>query len=89
MKALIYLAGLIAIGVLVAWLGFGIQPQDQWNSVTAYVSATADKISGHAADTKSSAGKLKDVLNERFEEASDVYHGVEKEDPFKDDQPVE
>lgn len=89
MKALIYLVGLIGIGVLVAWFGFGIHPQDQWGIISGYAMNTTDKISGHATDTKKSAGKLKNVLGERFDEAADVYHGKEKEDPFKYNQPVE
>lgn len=89
MKALIYLAGLIAIGILVAWLGFGIRPEDQWNTLKGYVVNTADSISKHTSDTEKSAGKLKNVLSERFNEAADVYHGKEKDDPFKYNQPIE
>lgn len=89
MKALIYFIGLIGIGVLTAWFGFGIHPQDQWNTLRGYVMNTTDQISGHATDTEQTAGKLKNVLGERFNEAADVYHGKEKEDPFKYNQPLD
>ena len=89
MKALIYLIGLIAICVLVAWFGFGIQPQNQWDTLKGYVTNLSGKISSHVNETKSSAGKLKNVLSDRFNEAADVYNGKEKEDPFKYNQPLD
>lgn len=83
MKALIYLAGLIAIGVAVAWLAFGITPENQWNWLRNYTSETTSNISSHISETADSAGKLKGVLGERFNEAADVYNGKDTVDPFQ------
>lgn len=86
MKALLYLVGLIGIGVLIAWLAFGITPENQWHWVRGYAMETSSTISGHLSDTADSASKLKDRLGERFDEASDVYHGVDSVDPFQYNQ---
>lgn len=83
MKAIIYLAGLIAIGVVVTWLAFDITPQNQWYWVKGYVTNTSSKISDNLTDTTNSASKLKGVLNERFDEAKDVYEGKGQVDPFE------
>ncbi len=83
MKALIYLIGLLAIVVLIVWFGYGITPENQWNWIKGYTTDTSTEISKQITDTENSAGKLKDRLSERFDEAADVYHGKEKEDPFQ------
>ena len=83
MKALIYLIGLIAIVVLIVWFGYGVTPENQWNWIKGYTTNTSTEISKQITDTESSAGKLKNRLSERFNEAADVYEGKEKEDPFK------
>ena len=83
MKALIYLIGLLAIVVLIVWFGYGITPENQWNWIKGYTTNTSTEISKQITDTENSAGKLKDRLSERFDEAVDVYHGKEKEDPFQ------
>ncbi len=83
MKALIYLIGLIAIVVLIVWFGYGVTPENQWNWIKGYTTDTSTEISKQITDTESSAGKLKNRLSERFNEAADVYEGKEKEDPFK------
>ena len=86
MKALLYLAGLIAVGVGVVWAIYGYTPEQQLNRVKAYLNSTSSEISTHVSDTSSSASKLKNRLTAEFNEASDVYHGKEKEDPFKYNQ---
>ncbi len=86
MKALIYLIGLIAIVVLIVWFGYGITPENQWNWIKSYTTDASSEISKQISDTESSASKLKDRLNERFDEAADVYQGKEKEDPFQYNQ---
>lgn len=83
MKAIIYLIGLIGIVVLIMWFGYGITPENQWNWIKGYTTNTSSEISKQIENTESSADKLKSRLGERFDEASDVYHGKEKEDPFK------
>ncbi len=86
MKALIYLIGLIGVVVLIAWFGFGITPENQWAWIKGYTNQTSAKISEQISNTENSAGKLTSRLSDRFDEASDVYHGKEKEDPFKYNQ---
>lgn len=86
MKALIYLAGFIAIGVFSAWVIYGLTPEQQLNRVKAYIQGASTEISSHVSDTASSATKLKNRLGSEFNEASDVYHGKEKEDPYKYNQ---
>lgn len=86
MKALIYLAGFIAIGVFSAWVIYGLTPEQQLNKVRAYLQGAGSEISSHVSDTASSATKLKNRLGSEFNEASDVYHGKEKEDPYKYNQ---
>ena len=86
MKALLYLAGLIAVGVFSAWVIYGLTPQQQWERVSAAFSGASSEISTHVSDTASSAAKLKNRLTSEFDQASDVYHGKEKEDPFKYNQ---
>ena len=86
MKALIYLIGLIAVVVLIVWFGFGITPENQWNWIKGYTTNTSTEISKQITDTESSAGKLKDRLSERFNEAADVYKKKKKEDPFQYNQ---
>jgi len=86
MKALLYLVGFIAVGVFLAWLIYGLTPQQQWDKVSAYVAGASSEISSHISDTASSATKLKNRLGSEFNQASDVYHGKEKEDPYKYNQ---
>lgn len=83
MKALIYLLGLIALGSLITWFAFGITPQNQWTWISGYAQNASTEISGHLSETDSSAKKLGNVLDNRFKEASDVFHGNEKQDPFQ------
>ena len=83
MKAIIYLIGLIGIAVLIMWFGYGITPENQWNWIKGYTANTGTEISKQISDTEGSAGKLKSRLGERFDEASDVYHGKEKADPYQ------
>ncbi len=86
MKALLYLVGLIAVGSFSAWVIYGLTPQQQWERVSASLSGASSEISSHVSDTASSASKLKNRLSSEFDQASDVYHGKEKEDPFKYNQ---
>lgn len=83
MKALIYLAGLIAVGVIVTWLAFGITPQNQWNWIRGYTMNTSATISEKISETGDSASKLKNTLGKHFDDAADVYEGKEKKDPFQ------
>lgn len=83
MKALLYLMGLIAACICVIWLVFGVTPDQQLNKAGTYLKGTSSKISSHLADTTSSASKLKNRLNSELDQAADVYHGKEKEDPYK------
>lgn len=83
MKLIIYLAGLIGITVLITWFVFGITPQNQWLRVKGYALNTSSNISEQLGNTANSAGKLKSRLGERFDEASDVYHGKEPSDPYQ------
>ena len=86
MKAIIYLIGLIGIFVLIIWFGYGITPENQWNWIKGYTTNASTEISQQIENTESSAGKLTSRLSDRFDEASDVYQGKEKEDPFKYNQ---
>jgi hypothetical protein len=86
MKAILYLIGLIAVCSGLTWLAFDIHPEHQWNTISSYMQSASAKISSHLSDTTSSASKLKGRLNAEFDQAADVYHGKEKEDPYKYNQ---
>lgn len=86
MKVILYLIGLIAVCSGLTWLAFDIKPDQQWNTISGYIQSASSNISSHISDTTSSASKLKRRLNTELDQASDVYHGKEKEDPYKYNQ---
>ena len=73
MKALLYLVGLIVVGVLVVWLVFGISPQEQWERVKSEYAGGESAVSGQVSNLGDAAGRLKDRASDRWDEAEDVY----------------
>lgn len=82
MKLLAYLIGLIGVVVLLLWLALGMTPQSQWLWVKGHIQSTSNTVSERISETTSSADKLKNVLKERYDEASEVYHGQDPNDPL-------
>jgi len=71
MKILMYLIVAVAIGMAIAWFGFGIHPQSLWQRIPAF------------SDMADTAGKFGKTAGNRFDEARDVYNGkIEADDPF-------
>lgn len=87
MKAIIYLIILMALLVLAVWFGYGVTPQNQWNWLKGYATNTSSQISEQISNTENSAGKLKSRLNDRFDEAGEVYqHSQEQNLPLQNQQ---
>lgn len=80
MKALISLIGLIALGLAIAWFGFGIHPQVVYNRlVGSMVSGTSEQ----AGEISNTSSRLKEVAGQHLGEAQDVYNGkIDRDDPF-------
>lgn len=80
MKALLYLIGLIAVGLAIAWFGFGMHPRTVWYKITSSISATSSEQSSNLSST---ASRMKEVASDRFGEAQDKYNGnIEVDDPY-------
>ena len=68
MKTLIYLAGLVAVGLAVACFGFGVHPKTvYYKAIGAFSSASGSAVE-HAGDVKNTGSRFVDVIKNNYED---------------------
>ena len=66
MKALLYIIGLVVIGLAIAWFGFGIHPKTvYYNTIGSLISAS-DGAAEHAGDLKDTGSRFVDVIKNNY-----------------------
>lgn len=68
MKTLIYLAGLVAVGLAVAWFGFGVHPKTvYYKAIGAFSSASGSAVE-HGRRRKKYRRRFVDVIKNNYED---------------------
>ncbi len=66
MKTLIYLIGLVAAGLAIAWFGFGIHPKTVYYRTVNMFASTSETTAGHAQDVKNTGSRFADVIKNNY-----------------------
>ncbi len=66
MKTIIYLAGLVAIGLSIAWFAFGIHPQTVYYKTIGVFYSASDNAVKHGGDVKDTGNRFVDVIKNNY-----------------------
>ncbi len=66
MKTLLYLIGLVAVGLAIAWFGFGIHPKSVYYRMVNMFASTSETTAGHAQDVKNTGSRFADVIKNNY-----------------------
>ena len=66
MRTIIYLVGLVAIGLAIAWFGFGIHPQTVYNRALGMFNSASTEVSNQAGDVKDTGSRFVDVIKNNY-----------------------
>ncbi len=66
MKALIYLVGLVIVGLAIAWFGFGIHPKTVYYETIGIFNSTSDGVVEQAGDIKDTGSRFVDVIKNNY-----------------------
>ncbi len=66
MKTLLYLAGLVVIGLAVAWFGFGMHPKTVYYKTIGIFSSASGSAADHAGDVKDTGSRFVDVIKNNY-----------------------
>lgn len=66
MKTLIYLVGLVAIGLAIAWFGFGVHPKTVYYKTIGMFSSASNEVTEQAGDVKNTGSRFVDVIKNNY-----------------------
>lgn len=66
MKTLIYLVGLVAIGLAIAWFGFGVHPKTVYYRTIGMFSSASSEVAEQAGDVKNTGSRFVDVIKNNY-----------------------
>lgn len=66
MKTLIYLAGLIAIGLAIAWFGFGVHPQTVYYKTIGIFSTASNGVATGTSDVAKTGNRFGEVIKNNY-----------------------
>ncbi len=66
MKALLYVVGLVVIGLAVGWFGFGIHPKTVYYNTIGSLTAASDGAAKHTDDLKDTGSRFVDVIKNNY-----------------------
>ncbi len=66
MKALLYIIGLMAVALAIAWFGFGIHPQTVYYKAVGMFGSASEGAAQHAGDLKDTGSRFVDVIKNNY-----------------------
>ena len=75
MKTLVYLIGLFSVGLLIAWVGFGIHPQTVYYKTINMFNSSTNVASEQATNMKNTGSRFVDVIKNNYND-QDMTQGM-------------
>lgn len=66
MRTLVYLAGLVVVGLAVAWYGFGVHPKTVYYKTINMFASSSETTAEHVGDVKNTGSRFADVIKNNY-----------------------